>query len=50
MFHVCLLKEGQNCVEWDLLQIKPKTKNEIIFSRIMVKIKHLLKGVKTKLS
>ena len=37
-------------VESDFLQTKPKTKNEIIFSRKMVKIKHLLKGVKTKLS
>ena len=27
-----------------------KTKNEIIFSRKMVKVKLLLKGVKTKLS
>ena len=33
-------------VESDLLQIKSKTKNKIIFSRKMVKIKHLLKGVK----
>ena len=34
----------------NLLQIKPKTKKEIIFSRKLVKIKHLLKGVKIKLS
>ena len=30
--------EWQNYVESDLLQIKPKTKNEIIISRKMVKI------------
>ena len=36
--------------ESDLLQIKQNTKDEIIFNKKMVKTKHLLKGVKTKLS
>ena len=49
MLHVCLYKEWQNYVESDLLQIEPKTKNEIIFSRETVKIKHLMKGIKTEL-
>ena len=43
-------KNDKIMCESDLLQIKPKSKNEIIFSRKMVKIKRLLKGVKTKLS